>query len=176
MTIDKNLKNVPKDLVGKLNDAKPALEKLGNTIGNTVGTLANKVTDFATNFLDIGKNKRMKGVVKTIANGVVNFEKNAMPIVTNPDGNVGAKDWRVSISVPSRIQEYMQGGSLLDPLKRTNMRCIFPYTPTVLVSHSANYNAMQPLHTNYPYYAYENSRVDQITITADFFVQNEAEA
>ena len=56
------------------------------------------------------------------------------------------------------------------------MRCVFPYTPTVLVSHSANYNAMQPLHTNYPYYAYENSRVDQITITADFFVQNEAEA
>jgi len=65
---------------------------------------------------------------------------------------------------------------LLDPLQRTNMRCVFPYTPTVLVSHSANYNAMQPLHTNYPYYAYENSRVDQITITADMFVQNEAEA
>ena len=35
---------------------------------------------------------------------------------------------------------------------------------------------MQPLHTNYPYYAYENQRVDQITITADMFVQNEAEA
>ena len=90
MTIDKNLKNVPKDLVGKLNDAKPALEKLGNTIGNTISTLGNKVTDFATNFLDIGKSKRMKGVVKTIANGVVSFEKNAMPIFTNPDGNVGA--------------------------------------------------------------------------------------
>ena len=59
---------------------------------------------------------------------------------------------------------------------KTGKRCVFPYTPTVLVSHSANYNAMQPLHTNYPYYAYENSRVDQITITADFFVQNEAEA
>jgi hypothetical protein len=99
-----------------------------------------------------------------------------MPIITNPDGQVAPKDWRVSISVPSRIQEYMVGGSLLDPLQRTNMRCVFPYTPTVLVSHSANYNAMQPLHTNYPYYAYENSRVDQITITADMFVQNEAEA
>ena len=176
MTIDKDFKNVPKDLKGALNSAKPVLEKLGNTIGNTISTVANKFTDVATNFLDIGKSKRMKGVVKTIANGVVSFEKNAMPIFTNPDGNVGAKDWRVSISVPPRIQEYMDGGSLLDPLKRTNMKCIFPYTPTVLVSHSANYNAMQPLHTNYPYYAYENSRVDQITITADMFVQNEAEA
>ena len=176
MTIDNNFKNLPENLKGALNNAKPAIEKLGNVVGNTVSNLANKFTDTATNLLNIGKSKRMKGTIKTVKNGVVSFEKNAMPIVTNPDGNVGAKDWRVSISVPSRIQEYMQGGSLLDPLKRTNMRCIFPYTPTVLVSHSANYNAMQPLHTNYPYYAYENSRVDQITITADFFVQNEAEA
>ena len=176
MTIDNNFKNLPENLKGALNNAKPAIEKLGNVVGNTVSNLANKFTDTATNLLNIGKSKRMKGTIKTVKNGVVSFEKNAMPIVTNPDGNVGAKDWRVSISVPSRIQEYMQGGSLLDPLKRTNMRCIFPYTPTVLVSHSANYNAMQPLHTNYPYYAYENSRVDQITITADFFVQNELEA
>ena len=176
MTIDNNFKNLPENLKGSLNNAKPAIEKLGNVVGNTVSNLANKFTDTATNLLNIGKSKRMKGTIKTVKNGVVSFEKNAMPIVTNPDGKVGNKDWRVSISVPSRIQEYMMGGSLLDPLKRTGMKCVFPYTPTVLVSHSANYNAMQPLHTNYPYYAYENSRVDQITITADFFVQNELEA
>ena len=35
---------------------------------------------------------------------------------------------------------------------------------------------MQPVHTNYPFYAYENSRVDQMTITAHFYVQNEIEA
>ncbi len=176
MEIDKNLKTVAKDLKGTLNSAKPAIEKLGNVVGNTVSTVVNKFTEIGTDFLNIGKMKRMKGALKKVHNGVLNFEKNSMPIVTNPDGNVGNKDWRVSISVPPRIQEYMMGGSLLDPLSRTNMRCVFPYTPTVLVSHSANYNAMQPLHTNYPYYAYENSRVDQITITADFFVQNEAEA
>ena len=66
--------------------------------------------------------------------------------------------------------------SLLTPLIGSGNKVIFPYTPTVLVGHSANYNPMQPIHTNYPYYAYENSRVDQITITADMFVQNEAEA
>ena len=176
MAIDKDFKNIKTNLSGALTDAKPAIEKLGNTIGNTVSNVANKFADIGSNFLDIGKMKRIKSTIKTVSNGVFSFEKNATPITTNPDGSVAPKDWRVSISVPSRIQEYMQGGSLLDPLKRTNMRCIFPYTPTVLVSHSANYNAMQPLHTNYPYYAYENSRVDQITITADFFVQNEAEA
>jgi len=176
MAIDKDFKNLKTNLSGALTDAKPAIEKLGNTIGNTVSNVANKFVDIGSNFLDIGKMKRIKSTLKTVSNGVFSFEKNATPITTNPDGSVAPKDWRVSISVPSRIQEYMQGGSLLDPLARTNMRCVFPYTPTVLVSHSANYNAMQPLHTNYPYYAYENSRVDQITITADFFVQNEAEA
>ena len=176
MAIDKDFKNLKTNLSGALTDAKPAIEKLGNTIGNTVSNVANKFVDIGSNFLDIGKMKRIKNTLKTVNNGVVSFKKNASPITTNPDGSVAPKDWRVSISVPSRIQEYMQGGSLLDPLSRTNMRCVFPYTPTVLVSHSANYNAMQPLHTNYPYYAYENSRVDQITITADFFVQNELEA
>ena len=176
MAIDKDFKNIKTNLSGALTDAKPAIEKLGNTIGNTVSNVANKFADIGSNFLDIGKMKRIKSTIKTVSNGVFSFEKNATPITTNPDGSVAPKDWRVSISVPSRIQEYMQGGSLLDPLSRTNMRCVFPYTPTVLVSHSANYNAMQPLHTNYPYYAYENSRVDQITITADFFVQNELEA
>ena len=160
-----------------MTDAQPVIDKLGNSIGNTISNFASNVKNIGSNFVNIGKFKRMKGEIKNVINGVVNFDKgNAMPIITNPDGQVAPKDWRVSISVPSRIQEYMVGGSLLDPLQRTNMRCVFPYTPTVLVSHSANYNAMQPLHTNYPYYAYENSRVDQITITADMFVQNEAEA
>jgi hypothetical protein len=46
----------------------------------------------------------------------------------------------------------------------------------VLVSQSANYQSIQPVHTNYPYYSYQNSQVDQMTITGDFFVQNAAEA
>jgi len=60
-------------------------------------------------------------------------------------------------------------------LNKTN-GFVFPFTPTVLVSQSANYQSIQPVHTNYPYYSYQNSQVDQMTITGDFFVQNAAEA
>ena len=176
MAINKDLKNITNNLKGALTDAQPAIDKIGNTIGNSVSTIASNVKDLATNFLDIGKAKRAKNEILKVKDGIFSYEKNSAPKFINPDGNVGKKDWRVSVSVPQRIRDYMMGGSLLDPLNRTGKRCVFPYTPTVLVSHSANYNAMQPLHTNYPYYAYENSRVDQITITADFFVQNEAEA
>ena len=53
---------------------------------------------------------------------------------------------------------------------------VFPYTPTIIVAHSANYNTMAPTHTNYPYFAYQNSQVDQLVISGDFFVQNGIEA
>ena len=63
----------------------------------------------------------------------------------------------------------------MSPLRHTG-GLVFPYTPSIIVSHSANYNAIAPTHTNYPYYAYQNSQVDQLVITGDFFVQNGIEA
>jgi hypothetical protein len=97
----------------------------------------------------------------------------------NTDGNTdsGDQDWRVSLSMPQSITQMIAGEkTLLDPLKATGNRLVFPYTPTILVGQSANWNPMQPVHTNYPFYAYENSRVDQMTISAHFYVQNEMEA
>ena len=64
---------------------------------------------------------------------------------------------------------------MLKELKTTG-GLVFPYTPTIIVAHSANYNTIAPTHTNYPYYAYQNSQVDQLVITGDFFVQNGLEA
>ena len=86
------------------------------------------------------------------------------------------KDWRLRLSLPKAFRDNAQNESdLLAPLNKTN-GLVFPFTPTVLVSQSANYQSIQPVHTNYPYYSYQNSQVDQMTITADFFVQNAAEA
>ena len=85
MAIDKDFKNIKTNLSGALTDAKPAIEKLGNTIGNTVSNVANKFADIGSNFLDIGKMKRIKSTIKTVSNGVFSFEKNATPITTNPD-------------------------------------------------------------------------------------------
>ena len=83
------------------------------------------------------------------------------------------QDWRVKLSIPTI--EPFKSSALLSPLRHTG-GLVFPYTPSIIVSHSANYNAIAPTHTNYPYYAYQNSQVDQLVITGDFFVQNGAEA
>ena len=96
----------------------------------------------------------------------------------NMDGNVSFakptnRDWRVKLSMPN-IESFNKS-PLLQPLAKTN-GLVFPYTPTIIVAHSANYSAITPTHTNYPYYAYQNSQVDQLVITGDFFVQNGIEA
>ena len=163
------------------NFLKNSVENLKGFATNTFGEVSSVVQKNAKKFLSynsIAKDKLTNGLLKNVNNGVPDAIKGNGTSVNfrNPDGKVNPKDWRVSISIPERIQKYMGEKSLLTPLIGSGNKVIFPYTPTVLVGHSANYNPMQPIHTNYPYYAYENSRVDQITITADMFVQNEAEA
>ena len=84
------------------------------------------------------------------------------------------KDWRVKLSIPN-IEPFRTDSHILQPLRATN-GLVFPYTPTVLIVHSAAYNALQPTHSNYPFQVYAQSQVDQLVITGDFFVQNGLEA
>ena len=44
------------------------------------------------------------------------------------------------------------------------------------MEHTANYNALHPTHSNYPFPAYKNSQVSSLTIIGEFFVENAKEA
>ena len=79
-------------------------------------------------------------------------------------------DWRVKLSLPSQFS----ADNLLAPLKDNN-GLVFPYTPTIILGYTANYNSLQPVHTNYPFQIYENSSVQEIVITGDFTVENAAD-
>ena len=80
-------------------------------------------------------------------------------------------DWRVRLSLPLTYQD----PAIFKPLVVTN-GLVFPYTPNVILSNSASYNAIKPVHSNYPFFAYQNSQAEQITITGDFTVEKEYEA
>jgi len=82
-------------------------------------------------------------------------------------------DWRVRLSLPP-TSPYTDS-LLLEPLKETN-GLVFPYTPTVMISHSAKYNAIEPTHSNYPFPVYTSSAVDTMTISGEFTVENSREA
>jgi hypothetical protein len=53
---------------------------------------------------------------------------------------------------------------------------IFPLTPSVIISHTANYNPMTATHSNYPFYAYQNSELPSFTLVGEFPVQNQTDA
>lgn len=82
-------------------------------------------------------------------------------------------DWRVRLSIPP-TSEY-QDSLLLSPLKETN-GLVWPYTPTVTISHSASYNPISPTHSNYPFQTYAHSQIDAMTISGEFTVENSREA
>jgi hypothetical protein len=93
-------------------------------------------------------------------------------------GRSDKADWRVRLQVPDgplRSFFDFQNNPIMQPL--ADVQGIFwPLTPTMQVQHSANYNAMDQVHSNYPHQAYQNSQVDSISIIGEFPVQNQDDA
>jgi len=129
-------------------------------------------------------------IIKSVAGGAINktFARLMGAGITTDSRLVQArakwsgrdtkKDWRVRLQVPqgSPLETFFfDNNTLLEPLK--NNRGIFwPLTPAMVIQHSANYNAMEQIHSNYPHFAYQNSQVDQMNIIGEFPVQNAEDA
>lgn len=91
----------------------------------------------------------------------------------------GLPDWRVRVSLADSAKYFYNSQNAADkgimsPLfsSPTQNGVVFPYTPQVQVTHTANYSQQKFTHSNYPGYYYENSEVAAISITGDFTVQN----
>ena len=115
------------------------------------------------------------------------------PVLIYPQAS---NDWRVRISLaPNSTYFYNDSrNTLLSPLvtetgsganaiagqisnlfansgsKRVGV--VFPYTPQVSITHTANYSQQKLTHSNYAQYFYDNSEIQAINITGDFTVQN----
>ena len=99
---------------------------------------------------------------------------NGQPVVkfTAPNG----EDTRVRIVVPSGpLQSILLNGPVLSPLQPTN-GVLFPYTPSITVSHGATYNPENLTHSNYAYQFYQSSNTEAINITATFACKNSTDA
>jgi len=81
-------------------------------------------------------------------------------------------DWRVKLSMPSNFR---LDGPLQQKLLTTN-GMLFPFTPQVILSHSASYNQVRPTHSNYPFPAYQSSAPDTIQVVGDFICEDIEEA
>jgi hypothetical protein len=119
------------------------------------------------------------------------------PILSFPNAST---DWRVRISLAPNSNYFYNDSSnyLLSPLINetggqstnsiagaintvfglntnpgtTRVGVVFPYTPQLSITHTANYSSQKLTHNNYTQYFYDNSEVQSIGITGDFTVQN----
>ena len=172
---------------------------LGNSGLNKIGRVANQISaganviNAAQGFLSgTGDARNLGSALRMFGNASQGVGYNAAPgdsrgvrraVLSRNIANISEGDWRVSISVPSSLTV----GNVLKPLYTTTYtglhgstssvgKMVFPFNPTILLGHSANYSQITPTHTNYPFNAYQNSQVDNITIAGEFYVENEEDA
>ena len=95
-------------------------------------------------------------------------------------GRADSQDWRVKLTVPKHgaaLNDFFdfENNPLMSPLAGIN-GMFWPLTPSMVIQHSANYNALAQTHSNYPFQAYQNSQVDSLNIIGEFPVQNQQDA
>jgi len=116
-------------------------------------------------------------VAGIVPGGSFGFSIGGAKVNVNLSG--GLPDWRVRIALADSAKYFYNSQSVADrgimsPLfsSPTQNGVIFPYTPQVQVTHTANYSQQKLTHSNYPGYFYENSEVAAISINGEFTVQN----
>lgn len=92
----------------------------------------------------------------------------------------GNQDWRVRLSLGPGSQ-YLYNATpagILAPLRASGGTdgVIFPYTPTITTTYSANYEQYDLIHSNYRGVFYKNSRVGDIQLRGTFTAQDTTEA
>jgi len=149
------------------------------------GSFPGSFEDLPGPIKDIGQ-KVFGGIGAVAENFTSNLRGANLPFGANPTDDLQAgqatfnspdveeKDWRVSLSMPDHPS--FTASKYLAPLTSTGNRFVFPYTPTIIIQHSANYNPIAPIHNNYPFFAYQNSQVNELVIVGQFYVQNAVEA
>lgn len=151
-----------------LSTVSSTANKAGQVIGAGMG-VANALGGLGS-ALGISSLARLGGLPA----GAEETYENYTPVSWNEGAESNGQDWRVRLHLPTTIASFANS-PILQPLYDSSNSMVFPTTPQILVSHSANYNSMSPTHSNYAHPIYQNSAVEDITISAEFPVENESD-
>jgi hypothetical protein len=143
-----------------------AARSIGSIPGN-LGGAANRLSGALNNLAAAG------GIISAIRS--INLPSKGEPTgkINNAAATFSDSDWRVRLSIPS-IDSF-SSSPILAPLRAAG-GAVFPYTPTIRISNSANYDATKPLHQNFAFQSYVNSQADSINITAPFYCEDSTQA
>jgi len=143
-----------------------AARSIGSIPGN-IGGAANRLSGALNNLAAAG------GIISAIRS--INLPSKGEPTgkINNAAATFSDSDWRVRLSIPS-IDSF-SSSPILAPLRAAG-GAVFPYTPSIRISNSANYDATKPLHQNFAFQSYVNSQADSINITAPFYCEDSTQA
>lgn len=153
-----SISNVTADISGSLN--KLAGGNLAGGLMQAAGAIS-KAAGTINNLLSLKRGANLPA-------GAELFQQSGRVIKLQP----GTKnDWRIRLNA-----EWSVFNSPLFSLLENTGGMVFPYLPSITVSTKANYTSVETIHNNYPFMAYKNSAVDDITITGEFSQETETDA
>jgi len=173
--LDSNINEFASNAYNNLTEAvstvRDAAEIAGTLEKLTGGSLAGGLSDLASGI------SKSAGILNDILSlkrganlpaGADLFQSTGQSIKVQPSAK---NDWRVKINTNWAIFN----SALFKRLEETG-GVVFPFTPQINFSTSANYNEIEPTHSNYPFNAYQNSKIEDIQITAEFVNQTAKDA
>ncbi len=138
-------------------NALTAGEASSGGVGSQLLSAAGAISSAAgaiNNILSLGRGRNLPS-------GAELFQQQAR---VSPKFETVEGDWRVRISCDFNT---LFGWGTFPRLGLTQ-GLVFPFTPNMTISSKANYSTIDPVHSNFPFQAYKNSQVDDITISGDF--------
>lgn len=159
-----------------INSISSAASSIGSGIQNAIGTVG-QVAGVASKLAGALNNLSNPSALISQLRGInlPNFSMSgsafaATRVMFAGPGN--KDDWRVRLTIPDN---FFASSPVLSPLKSAG-GLVFPYTPTVSISSSASYDEIALTHQNYTMQAYQNSKVNDFTISGAFNVEDELQA
>jgi hypothetical protein len=67
------------------------------------------------------------------------------------------------------------GSGLLDPLRSTDNRMIWPYTPSIQYNHNTEYQPIQTIHANQDFHVFARAPAIEFVVDGEFTIQNQLE-
>ena len=144
--------------IGKITDAAKGIMGAGGFISNSLSRLGS---------LGIGIGGRSNNAKKAVNIGAVGAP------MTGIQGH--DDDWRVRLVLPKELASSMYQ-KLTEPLGKDFRGVVFPYTPNITVSYTADWQAQKLTHSNYAAQFYNSSEIQDIQIQGTFTAQNQEEA
>lgn len=190
-----DLKNIGTGMGGAISGAFAGAAGVAQSLVSKVGSFAGSTSNITA---DIASSVSKLGAIGGLAGGLVNTAAKISGVAGQINnllsmaraGNLPAggeafqsrgpavsmeaipdNDWRVRINCN---WQYFNS-DLFNELKRTG-GVVWPYLPSITLATKANYNSVDPVHNNFPFQAYKNSQVDDITITGEFSAETETDA